>query len=155
MYTTGSIKYPVALASVFLWIGFLGAISFMEAWLKFRAPGITVELGLGIGRLVFNALNKIEWVLIVLVIGNIILNGNVQYRLRLTPLIIVLVLLLAQTFWLLPALDLRAELVIKGQELAKSNLHIYYVIMEIMKVSYLFYFGSKLLNHKRISETEF
>lgn len=36
-------KYPLALSAVFLWISFVCAISFMEAWLKFRAPGITVD----------------------------------------------------------------------------------------------------------------
>lgn len=36
------------------------AISFLEAPLKFRAPGITVPLGLGIGRLVFQAFNAVE-----------------------------------------------------------------------------------------------
>ena len=53
------VKMPIALICTFLWIGFVCAISFMEAWLKFRAPGISVPLGLGIGRLVFNALNKV------------------------------------------------------------------------------------------------
>jgi len=43
----------------FLWIGFVAAISFMEAWIKFQAPGITVPLGLGIGKIVFAALNKV------------------------------------------------------------------------------------------------
>jgi uncharacterized membrane protein (DUF485 family) len=56
------VKMPIALICTFLWIGFVCAISFMEAWLKFRAPGITVPLGLGIGRLIFNALNKVELV---------------------------------------------------------------------------------------------
>lgn len=50
------VKYPVAIAAVFIWIGFVGVISFMEAWLKFRAPGITLSLGLGIGRLVFGGI---------------------------------------------------------------------------------------------------
>lgn len=36
------------------------AISFLEAPLKFRAPGITRQLGVGIGRIVFAALNKVE-----------------------------------------------------------------------------------------------
>ena len=39
------------------------AISFLETPLKFRAPGITLPLGLGIGRLVFRALNTVEVVL--------------------------------------------------------------------------------------------
>ena len=38
-------------------------VSFLETPLKFRAPGITLPLGLGIGRLVFRALNTVELVL--------------------------------------------------------------------------------------------
>ena len=44
----------------FIWFGMVLAISFLEAPLKFQAPGITIPLGLGIGQLVFFALNKIE-----------------------------------------------------------------------------------------------
>ena len=40
-----------------LLVGMILAISFLEAPLKFQAPGITIPLGLGIGRLVFTALN--------------------------------------------------------------------------------------------------
>ena len=50
----------VAVAAVFVWLGMVLAISFLEAPLKFRAPGITIQLGLGIGRLVFRALNICE-----------------------------------------------------------------------------------------------
>ncbi len=39
------------------------AISFLEAPLKFRAPGVTLPIGLGIGRVVFRALNGVEVVL--------------------------------------------------------------------------------------------
>jgi uncharacterized membrane protein (DUF485 family) len=48
-----SVLYLTALICVFLCIGFVGAISFMEAWIKFRAPGVTLSIGLGIGKLVF------------------------------------------------------------------------------------------------------
>ena len=48
------------LAVPFIWLGMVLAISFLETPLKFRAPGITVPLGLGIGRLVFRALNAAE-----------------------------------------------------------------------------------------------
>lgn len=44
----------------------VGAISFVEAPLKFRAPNITLALGLGIGKLVFQMLNRIEIVFAVL-----------------------------------------------------------------------------------------
>ncbi|WP_205759939.1 hypothetical protein [Arthrobacter sp. PAMC25564] len=51
------------LAISFLWLGLVAAISFIETPLKFRAPGMTVPLAVGIGRLVFRALNWAELVL--------------------------------------------------------------------------------------------
>ncbi len=57
----------VAVAAIFLWLGMVVAISFIEAPLKFRAPGVTLQIGLGIGRLVFRALNGCELLLAVAV----------------------------------------------------------------------------------------
>ena len=147
---TAIVKYPVALASVFLWLGFVGAISFMEAWLKFRAPGVTLSLGLGIGRLVFDALNKVEWVLAFAVLANLIFAKARVFSLKNIFYFIPLLLLIFQSIWVLPALDARAELVIQGQELASSYLHFYYVGMEIVKVVCLFIFGTKLLDLKNV-----
>ena len=53
----------VAVALTFVWLGMVLAISFLEAPLKFRAPDVTIRIGLGIGRLVFTALNAVETVL--------------------------------------------------------------------------------------------
>ena len=53
----------VAIAVTFVWLGMVLAISFLEAPLKFRAPDVTARIGLGIGRLVFRALNAVEAVL--------------------------------------------------------------------------------------------
>ncbi|MGO1544202.1 MAG: hypothetical protein ACTHXA_07650 [Gulosibacter sp.] len=46
-----------------IWIGLIIAIDLIEAPLKFQAPGITIPLGLGIGRLVFLAMNITEIIL--------------------------------------------------------------------------------------------
>ena len=137
-------KYPVALATVFIWIGFVGAISFMEAWLKFRAPGITLPLGLGIGRLVFGALNKVELVLSITIIASMLFSGikglEWKHLFFLIPFLIVTI----QGLWLLPALDVRAEMHIQGQEVPTSYLHFYYVGMEVVKIICLFIFGIQL-----------
>ena len=50
----------VSIAATFVWLGIVLAICFVETPLKFRAPGVTVPIGLGIGRLVFRALNIAE-----------------------------------------------------------------------------------------------
>lgn len=137
------LKVPLIIIAVYLWIGFVIAISFMEAWLKFRAPGVTIPIGLGIGRLVFNALNKIEWIFTIAIFAGLLISKQVwpsDYNL----LFYIPVLLLAiQTVWLLPALDRRAEMHINGLETPRSYLHLYYVLMEIIKVACLFIFGIK------------
>lgn len=139
-----SVKYPFALASVFLWIGFVSAISFMEAWLKFRAPGMTMSMGLGIGRLVFGALNKVEWALALVIMSNLMYAKARIFSLKNMLYFVPLLILILQTLWLLPALDARADLLIRGRELTASNLHFYYVGMEMAKVGCLFVLGIKL-----------
>lgn len=54
------LQLVVLLAVPFIWCGMVAAISLLETPLKFKAPGITVELAVGIGRLVFKALNTVE-----------------------------------------------------------------------------------------------
>ena len=57
MTATGQV---ICAATTFIWPGKVLAISFLETPLKFRAPWITLPLGLGIHRLVFRALNAAE-----------------------------------------------------------------------------------------------
>lgn len=116
----------------FIWIGFVSAISFMEAWLKFQAPLMTVPIGLSVGRLIFSALNKVEWCFALLMVR------------RFNPLLAIPLLILAiQTFLLLPALNLRVEIALQGGELPSSLLHVYYLSLEAIKVGCLFIIGIK------------
>ena len=140
----GQNKYGLAIAGTFLWIGFVGAISFMEAWLKFQAPGITLPLGLGVGRLVFGALNKMEWVVAIAIAYNLHKISDLGIQKNLAYAIALLILIL-QTFWILPILDARAELIIQGVEIESSYYHISYIILEVIKVSCLMIFGLRVL----------
>lgn len=138
-------KYPVSIGIVFIWIGFVCAISFMEAWLKFQAPGITVPLGLGIGRLVFGALNIMEWVFALVILIDFFRIKPYSPLKNQLPLYISIVIVALQSIWLLPALDHRAGLLIAGANLGQSTLHFYYVGFEMIKLACLFIFGIKLL----------
>jgi len=57
-------KKIIAIFSSIFWAGLIAGISFIEAPLKFQAPGITIPLGLGISQLVFQFLSKVEIVLL-------------------------------------------------------------------------------------------
>jgi hypothetical protein len=93
---------------------------------------------------VFNMLNKVEWVLaIVIVISSF--RSNISFiSLNNSILAIVLAVLLAQTVWLLPALDARAELHIQGHAVAPSNLHLFFVGGETLKTIGLIIVGINL-----------
>lgn len=133
---------------IFIWIGFLGAISFMEAWLKFRAPGVTLPIGLSIGKLVFAALNKMEWIFCLLILWQLVqirvplLSGRSVFFL--VPFLIVVL----QTFWALPALDQIADLYIRHKPAPHSDLHVYYVGMELVKLICLILLGIKWLTQQ-------
>ena len=137
---------PTIVAITFLWIGFVCAISFLEAGLKFRAPGITLPIGLGIGRLVFGALNKIEWVLaaaivlIYMVFHDNYLGWNIAW------IGCAIVILIIQSLWALPALNQRAKKIISGMSVTRSSLHKYYLLLEVVKVATLFVYGVYLFN---------
>lgn len=140
-------KYiDVKIAFVFIWLGFVGAISFMEAWLKFRAPGITLELALSIGDLVFSALNKVELVcasliLIISIKKHTLKDISISFT-------VVLSILLFQTFWLKPKLSERVTLIINHQPVEESNLHLLFVVVELLKTVCLIIYGISLFNKR-------
>lgn len=130
-------------ALAFIWLGYVAGISFLEAPLKFQAPGITLSLGLGIGRIVFATLNKVEWVLAVGIFGLAFLQSS---TVPLRRLIVALVaILICQTVWLLPYLDARAETIIAGGTPPASSLHWLYIALEAAKLPLLFIIGIKNL----------
>ncbi len=136
--------FKINLAVIFVWIGFICAISFMEAWLKFQAPGITLGMGLGIGKLVFGAMNKIEWLFAVIILFYIF-QLKTLWTSKNIAFLVTLIILTLQSFWLLPALGQRADLIIEGNEPPKSPLHFYYIGAEVIKLGCLSFFGIKLL----------
>jgi hypothetical protein len=133
----------VAVAVVFLWLGMVLAISFLEAPLKFRAPGVTVRIGLGIGRLVFRALNTAETALaLALVIGLVL--GDPPARITVAAGVVVAVLVI-QLALVRPGLTRRSELVLAGQEVPHARGHYAYIGLELLKVVALITTGVLLL----------
>lgn len=124
----------VALPSV--WLGAVASISFMEAPLKFRAPGVTLPVAVGIGRLVFRALNRLELVLAVgLAIA--VAEGPAPGAAAWSCMGLLWGVLLAQTLWLRPRLDARARALLAGRGRGRPRLHQAYVALEVAKAALL------------------
>jgi hypothetical protein len=131
------------IAIPFVWFGAVGAISFMEAPLKFTAPDITLALGLGIGRIVFQTLNKIEIIFAVLMLVSLFIQRP-KTKFPIYAFAVILILLILETVWLLPVLDARAEQVINGTAAPFSNTHIFYIVFDAIKLLLLFALGVNL-----------
>lgn len=133
----------IAVAAIFVWLGMVIAISFIEAPLKFRAPGVTLQIGLGIGRLVFRALNVIELALTVVVAAAFVVVPP-------QPCIVVAAaiaaaMLLAQVLAVRPKLAKRSDAVLAGGDGPRSRAHYAYIGFELVKVVALLIAGVLLL----------
>ena len=127
-----------------IWIGLVLGISFIEAPLKFQAPGITLKLGLGIGKLVFGALNKIELLFsFILAIASFQLWKSFD-KITSIGIGVLLGIVLIQSFFLLPILDERIEVIQAGLVPEPANYHIGYIILEVLKLGGLIFLFIKI-----------
>ena len=134
----------LAVALVFVWTGMLLAISFLETPLKFRAPDVTLRIGLGIGRLVFRALNAVESVLAVALLAAVF-AGDVGTGAE-TAAVVAAVLLATQVGLVRPRLSRRSDRVLAGEDAPRSHAHYVYVVAEVGKLAVLLVAGALLLS---------
>ena len=132
-----------AVGVAFVWLGMVLAISFLEAPLKFRAPGVTIPLGLGIGRLVFRALNAVE-VALAVVLAICLAVGRPGAGSVVAAAVAVAVLLV-QVLAVRPALTRRSDRVLAGDDVPRSHSHYVYIGLELVKVVGLLVAGVLLL----------
>jgi hypothetical protein len=138
-----AISAGTAGAATFTWLGMVLAISFLETPLKFRAPGVTIPIGLGIGRLVFRALNLAEAALALTVVVGIVILGPPVAVAVLT--VLASAILTVQLAVVRPALNRRSDRVLAGEDLPRSRGHLHYVALEIVKVLTLVGLGISVL----------
>lgn len=111
-----------------IWLGMIIGISFIEAPLKFQAPGISIPLGLGIGRLVFGAMNMVEIVLFLLLVA-----GSIKPAVDKVWWAVVGTLgvwLLVKTVAIRPGLSARTDAVLAGNFEGGSLWHYAYIGVE-------------------------
>lgn len=127
-----------------LWFGVVFAISFIEAPLKFQAPDITIPLGLGIGRLVFAALNIVEAVILVSLIivslkGALARVDSGRFKLLLGLILIYV----AKVAVVRPPLNARTDLVLQGADPGESIWHYVYIGLDVLLLTLLLIFVLK------------
>jgi len=138
-------------ALVFVWLGMVLAISFIEAPLKFRAPGITIPLGLGIGRLVFRALNAVEAVIAVVlaITAFAVRSGDGWPATAQGAFLVAAAALAVQIAAIRPVLSKRTDAVLADPDNVpehRSHAHLWYVAADLIKIAALITAGVSLLS---------
>ena len=140
-----SVAPAVAVAVVFVWLGMVLAISFLEAPLKFRARGVTLQIGLGIGRLVFRALNTVEVVLAIVILVSIVATPPSTGAAA--ALAVAFAALALQIGAVRPRLNRRSDQVLAGLDAPRLRGHYVYIALEVIKALALAAGGILLLSN--------
>ena len=133
----------VAVAITFTWLGMVLAISFLEAPVKFRAPGVTLQVGLSIGRLVFRALNAAEVIWAVAILAALAVGSPSAWATAAG--VATVAMLAAQLLFVRRRLARRSDAVLAGQDAPRSQAHYAYIALEGAKVIALLVGGILLL----------
>lgn len=129
-----SLVAAVQVSVAFVWLGMVLAISFVEAPLKFRAPGVTIPIGVGIGRLVFRALNSVEAVFGLALIVTLLLPTAAQSWWSAALVVAACLILAAGAGIVRPAMDRRVRQGEIADGVPRTSLHLWYVLLELLKV---------------------
>lgn len=114
-----------------LWIGLLIGLAFIETPLKFLAPGVTLEIALGIGRLVLTAADIAGAVLLVTITVLSLVRPRIT---RPTAWVLggLWVVLVVQLAAIRPFLNARTDQVLAGLAPSGSSLHMFYIAADVL-----------------------
>lgn len=118
-----------------LWFGLLVGVSFLATPVKFLAPSLTLAVALDVGRHTFAVFNRLEWLLSVLLLIPVLI-GSRSWSCRIAA-IGVATLVLIETVWLLPLLDVRVSAIIAGQQPPVADYHDFYIAIDLAKLAAL------------------
>lgn len=115
-----------------IWAGMIIGISFLEAWAKFKAPSMTREIGMDVGRTVFRYFHYAQGILLLVVLA---LSALAALALKLWIILVAITALFSwQSLTLFPALCQRVTAILKNEQPASSKSHLWYGLVEIGKL---------------------
>lgn len=114
-----------------MWIGLLVALAFIETPLKFYAPGMTLPVALGLGRLVLTAA-EIAGLVLLLAMTAASLPRPRLGRVSWWVLGGLWLVLLIQMVVIRPQLNARTDQVLAGEDSGSSSLHGIYIGADIV-----------------------
>lgn len=133
----------------FVWFGMTAGISMLATPVRFASDVLARDVKFEVARIVFTALNKAELVALVLFLIVIRVSGAAKRWWAIAGLLVLIVM--AQSVFLLPELAERTDMVVRGIEPPPSHVHAAYSTLELTKLAILFVTGVVALGWERES----
>ena len=121
------------------WFGMTAGVSLLATPVRFTATTITREVALDVGRVVFAALDKAEFVALIILLVLVRASGLAKKLWAACGALALI--LIVQSMWLLPELSARTQQIIDGIEPAPSIAHGAYSVLELSKLLILLFTG--------------
>ena len=122
-----------------IWFGMTAGVSLLATPVRFSASTITRPVALDVGQVVFAALNKAEFVALIVLLILVRISGFARDLWAACGALALI--LITQSMWLLPELSSRAQQIIAGIEPPPSIAHGAYSVLELSKLLLLLYLG--------------
>lgn len=115
-----------------LWLGIVIGVSFMATPIKFMAPSLSLATALEVGRVTFRLLNQVELGLAAMMVVVFVTAPHRRLDVLVAMLTVVVIVLL-QSAWLLPALARKTDALAGAATASPSSLHQWFVAVEAFK----------------------
>lgn len=133
----------------FVWFGLTAGISLLATPVRFASAELARDVKFEVASIVFTALNKAELMLLILFLIVVRVSGAAMRWWAVAGLLVLIVM--AQSVFLLPELNARTELVVRGLDPPHSYVHAAYSTLELTKLALLFVTGVLALGWERKS----
>lgn len=129
------IKPALLLMAISLWANLVLGVSLIAASAKFLAPSLSLAVALDVGKHTFHVLLGIEWTVAMIISALVLSVGyrNVS-RVNLVLIGLAVLILVTDSFVLIPTLDLRVDTIMAGGSVPPSQLHIIYIVLDVLKI---------------------
>jgi hypothetical protein len=127
----------------FVWFGMTAGVSLLATPVRFTVESMTRPVGLDVARVVFMALNKAEFIALIVLL--ILVRISAHAREYWMHAFAIALILLVQAVWLIPELSARTDIVISGGEPPESIVHGAYSTLELLKLTLLGWLGFRSL----------
>ena len=124
-----------------LWAGISVSGNLIAASAKFQVDALDLSFALQVGRAQFLWISYAEWFCITMIVLGLIWN------MRMMPILLMgaVGIFMVQQIGLTPILQARSDQIIAGLSPNRSNVHVLYAILEVMKFICLLIYSSRVL----------